>query len=197
MFSPDRVRAHRVAGPVPARDHARHYAASTIAAVAAVVSVVVAAAGTGISMYVASENADAQAKVAKKQAEAEKAAGEVRRQQVEYDAERKRKTMYSRQAASGALIGQGSLLEGEMAFASEAEYGAQLAQYPHMLAGDKYSYDSKLFGAQSSSIASRIPAGVAMAGAGSLATSYNGLSGLRFGSSSGAANNYGGASYVS
>lgn len=199
MFSPDRVRSHRIAGLVPVRDLARHYAASTATIVAVLATAVVAAASTGISLYTASQQADAQAKAAKQQAQAEEAAGAARRKQVEYDAERKRKTMYSHQAASGALIGQGSLLEGEMAFASEAEYGAQLAAYPHMLAGAGYDYQSKLFGAQSKSIAARAPLMMGISGASSLASGWSGMSGLRLGSGSGASsasNNYGGASYV-
>src|SRR5882724_5473801 len=99
------------------------------ATAAIIAGVVVAAASAGYGAYTASEQAAQQQRnakaMAKRQSEADAAAGEARRQQVLYDAKRKAQGIRTREAAAGVQIGEGSLLESEMAFAADSEYAAQ------------------------------------------------------------------------
>jgi len=120
----------------------------------------------------AAEQADAQKKAARQQAEAEAAAGEARRKQVLYNAQRQEKSMLGRQGAAGVQIDEGSLLENEMAFASAAEYDAQLAAYPHALASQAADYQSKLFGYSANRARSMAWVNTGLAVTSSLASSY-------------------------
>ena len=49
-------------------------------------------------------------------------------------------------------IGEGSLLEGEMQFTSDAEYAAQVAQLPYSQAADASGYEARIFGSKASRI---------------------------------------------
>jgi hypothetical protein len=145
-------------------------ATSTIVAAA----VVAAAAGAAAYMQseAAAEQADAQKKAARLQAEAEQAAGAARRKQVEAKYARFREGQRSRAAAAGVALESASLLESQQESAALAEYEAQLAEYPHAIAAQQQSFQSKLFGYQRGKIKSQQIAGTALAAGTSLASSY-------------------------
>jgi hypothetical protein len=145
-----------------------------------IIAGVVAAVAAGASAYVASEQAAQQRRDQKRAADAaadaERAAGEARARQVRYDAEKKRQTIRTREAAAGVQIGQGSLLESEMQFAADADYAAQLAKYPHDLGANLKGYEGRLFGAQASRIKSMQALNTGLAVGGSAASSYGAYS---------------------
>ena len=113
-------------------------------------AVIVAALAAGYSAYSASEAQAQQYSAAKKaarlKAEQEAAAGEARVNQIEYEANKRRKSMLSRQAAAGVQIGEGSLLETMQEFEADVSYSKQLAKYPHQQAGFSDEYEATLFG---------------------------------------------------
>jgi type II secretory pathway pseudopilin PulG len=149
---------------------------ATTLLVAAIVGGVVAAAAAGYGAYAANEAQQQQAAAAKRsmrmQEEAERNAGEARRRQVLYDAEKKRQSMASREAGAGVQIGEGSLLEDEQQFARDAQYSAEMAAYPHAIAGDMDSYKARVFGWQKDYAASQEATGITLATASSAASSY-------------------------
>lgn len=154
--------------------------------VIAIVSAVVSAAMTAYSAYSASQAQAQQMRYASKQAQmqadAEAAAGQARANQIQYEADKRKKGMYSKQAAAGIEIGQGSLLETEGEFAGDVEYSKQLAKYPHELAGWSDKYQSDLFGFQAKQASGNAMKSALFAGAGSLATSGASM-GMKYGSS--------------
>jgi hypothetical protein len=115
-----------------------------------IAAVVVAAAGAGYAAYSQSEAQKQQAKMAKRSADqaaaAEQLAGEARARQIQYNADKLKRSFLSREAGAGVQVGQGSLLETEGQFAFDTEYSEQLAKYPHELAGASDQYQSDLFG---------------------------------------------------
>ncbi len=117
---------------------------------AVIASVAIAAASAGYGAYAASEAQQQQAKMAKRaaqqQADAEQAAGEARARQIQYNADKLKRSFLSREAGAGVQVGTGSLLETEGQFAFDTEYSKQLARYPHELAGASDQYQSDLFG---------------------------------------------------
>jgi len=140
--------------------------------------VIAAVLAAGMSAYGAYSQQQAQAqsariaqKQAQAQADAEAAAGTARANQIQYEADKKKKGMYSRQAAAGVVTGQGSLLETEGEFAADVEYSKQLAKYPHELAGWSDKYQSDLFGFQAKQASGKALSSALIAGGGSLATS--------------------------
>lgn len=143
--------------------------------IAGVIAAVISAAMTAYGAYSAQQAQAQQMRYAKKQAqmqaEAEAAAGQARANQIQYESDKMKKGMYSRQAAAGVEIGQGSLLETEGEFAGDVEYSKQLAKYPHELAGWSKKYESDLFGFQAKQAAGRAMTSAIVSGAGSLATS--------------------------
>ncbi len=166
-------RGHRHAGgPLGLGPRERHVAVTA----ALVAAAVIAAAAAGYGAYQASENASAQAKAGersmKMQQEAEAAAGEARRRQVLYDAEKKRQMFASREAAAGVQVGEGSLLEDEMQFSRDAQYSAEMAAYPHAVAGDVAGYRARIFNAQGAYARQTEGTNIGIATGGSLATSY-------------------------
>jgi len=135
------------------------FGVSAIIALAGVaVSAATAGVSTALTISAANDQADSQKNIARAQADAERAAGEARRKQIEYDASRKRKSMLSREASAGVQVSQGSLLEDEMQFEREASYSAQLAAYPHTAGAQLLDYQSSLFRQRSAVL----PTGVAI-----------------------------------
>jgi hypothetical protein len=138
---------------------------------------VVAAAGTA---YMQSEAQQQQAKIAGKvaqqQADAEQQAGEARARQIQYNADKMKRSFLSREAGAGVQVGQGSLLETEGQFAFDTEYSKQLAKYPHELAGASDQYQADLFGFTRKQAASNEASGIAIAGVAAGAKAYAGSS---------------------
>jgi len=134
----------------------------------AVAAIAVSVAAAGYSAYSSSEQAAQQRrdqqKAAEANAEAETQAGQARRRAMEYQAERQKATMRSREAASGAQIGEGSLLEDEMQFSRDANYAQQMAAYPNMLNANLKTYEGRLFGAMADRINTGLNTGVAAGG---------------------------------
>lgn len=150
--------------------------AITVAIVAAVVAAAAAGYGSYASSQAAAQNARMQKKAAQLQAEQEAAAGEARRKQIALKHKRFAASARARAGGSGVFVGEGSLLEGQMEAANLAEYEAQLAAYPHELASQRASFESKIFGvqqrrAEDSALSGAVISGVG-AGASSLASSY-------------------------
>lgn len=157
--------------------------------VIAIIGAVIAAAGAAYGAYSANEaqqqqmkmakaNAQVQSNAAKQQADAERQAGEARAAQIQYNADKLKKSFLSREAGAGVQVGQGSLLESEGQFAFDTEYSKQLAKYPHELAGaaaDFQSttamYHSDLFNIQRKSLADRQATDTTIAGVSSAAGS--------------------------
>lgn len=156
---------------------------------AIITAIVVAAAGTAYGAYSANEAqqqqaemqkrvAQTQATAAQQQADAEQQAGEARARQIQYNADRIKKTFLSREAGAGVQVGQGSLLESEGQYAFDTEYSKQLARYPHELAGSAAAYQaqtamyhSALFGFQRDVLAGRQGLDTGIAGVSSVAGS--------------------------
>jgi type II secretory pathway pseudopilin PulG len=145
-----------------------------MALVVGIIGVVIAAAAAGYGAYSSSEAAAQQQRnakaMAKRQSEADAAAGEARRKQVLYDAKRKQATMASREAAAGVQIGEGSLLESEMQFASDSEYAAQIAQLPYSQASDAAAFEGRIFGSTEKRIRSTEGLNTGIAAGSTLAT---------------------------
>lgn len=147
----------------------------TVGAIATVVAAAAAAGTAGYSAYQQGQTAKAQAKAGKAQMEmqqeAEKAAGEARRRQVLYDAEKKKQMMASREAAAGVQVGEGSLLEDEMQFAHDAAYNAEMAAYPHALQANLAGFKGKIYKGEGQYAADTQGLSTGIAVGGSLASS--------------------------
>jgi hypothetical protein len=144
-------------------------------AVLGIVSAVISAGLGAYQAYSASQAQAQQARFAQKQADqqaaAEKAAGDARANQIQYEADKQKKGAYSRQAGAGVVTGQGSLLETAGEFAADVDYTKQLAKYPHELAGWSDKYKGDLFGFQAKEASGGALSGALLTGGGSLATS--------------------------
>lgn len=156
---------------------------------ATIAGVVIAAAGAGYGAYSASQAQAQQNDYAKKaakikaetdkmRADAEIAAGKARQGQIEYDAEKKRRSFLSRAAAAGVDISSGSLLETEEEFAADTSYAKQLAMYQARTgawdatqASAMEKYQSDLFGFASKQASSQAGMNAGIATGSSLATS--------------------------
>jgi hypothetical protein len=145
-----------------------------------IAGIVVAAAGAAYGAVSASEAQQQQASMAKKaaqqQADAEAQAGEARARQIQYNADKMKRSFLSREAGAGVQVGQGSLLETESQFAFDTEYSKQLAKYPHELAGASDQYQADLFGFTKKQAASNEVSGSAIAGISAGAKAYAGSS---------------------
>jgi len=157
--------------------------------VAAIIGAVVAAAAAGYGAYSASEAQAEQNKMAKRnyrmqaeantaKAEAERAAGQARANQIEYDAKKKQRSFLSRAAAAGVDITSGSLFETEEEFAADVSYAKQLAKYQHAtnawsddMAAQGAQYQSDLFGFGEKKARSSSGVNAGIAGGSTLATS--------------------------
>ncbi len=146
----------------------------------AIIGIAVAVASAGYGAYQASEAAQQQASMAKKaaqqQADAEAQAAQARAAQIQYNADKLKRSFLSREAGAGVQVGQGSLLETEGQFAFDTEYSKQLAKYPHELAGASDKYQSDLFGFQQSQAKANEVSGALIAGAAAGAKAYAGSS---------------------
>jgi hypothetical protein len=115
-------------------------------------SAIVSAASTAYGSYSAGQSGSAQARYAKAQAEqrsaAEIAAGEAEANAIGYSAGKAQRSFGSRAAVRGVQAHEGSLMEEEMAFASETDYEKQMARYRHLLASYGASYQANIFGSQ-------------------------------------------------
>jgi hypothetical protein len=158
--------------------------------VAVIIGAVVAAAGAGYGAYSASQAQAQQNSYAKKaakikeesdrmRAEADIAAGKARQGQIEYDAEKKRKSFLSRAAAAGVDISSGSLLETEEEFAKDTSYAKQLAMYQAKTgawdaeaSAQAAKYQSDLFGFAANKASSGAGLNAGVAAGSSLASSY-------------------------
>ena len=153
---------------------------STAMLVIAIAAVAVSAAGAGYAAYSSSEAQQQQAAMARRnarmQADAENAAAQARANQIQYNADKLKKSFASREAGAGVQIGQGSLLETEGQFSFDTEYSKQLAKFPHELAGQSDKYQSDLFGFQQKQASANEASGVAIAAVGAGAKSYAGSS---------------------
>lgn len=154
------------------------------AAIATIIGVVVSVAAAGYGAYAASEaqaqqNAYAK-RAAKMAAEAEEQAGQARANQIAYDAKKKQRSFLSNAAAANIDSASGSLLETEEEFSADVSYAKQLARYPHQVAGQSASYESRLFGYASKKAKSGQATNVGIAAGSTLATGaakYYGSSG--------------------
>jgi type II secretory pathway pseudopilin PulG len=155
---------------------------ATTAIVIGIIGVLAAGGAAYMQSEAAAEQARGQKRMAKHQAEAERAAGDARRRQVEFDTQRKMRSFRSREAAAGVQIGEGSLLEQEMQFASDSEYAAQIAQYPHTVRADIDEYQGRLFGSQERRINQTKWLNTGLAAAGTGASAYGAYAGRGRGS---------------
>lgn len=146
-------------------------------------SMVVSAASKYASSSMAGASSAAQARYARNQylqrASAESAAGEAEAQAIGYSAGKLQRSFGSRAAARGVQAHEGSLMEEEMAFASETDYEKQMARYRHAMAGWADVSSANLFSYQGA-LAQRQGRTAGLIGAGtSLATGaarYYGMS---------------------
>jgi hypothetical protein len=144
--------------------------------VATITAAVAAAATAGVSAYSAADASAKQAKAQERastmQAEAEAQAGAAQRRLVEYNTKRAQASLLSREASAGVVVSEGSLLENEMAFASDASYRAQMAAYPHTISAEADTYGSQLARYSAGRYAATAGPGAALAVGSSLASSY-------------------------
>lgn len=145
-----------------------------------VAGIVVAAAGAGYGAYSANQAAQDQASAARRMArvnaENEANAGAARAAQIQYNADKMRKSFLSREAGAGVVVGQGSLLETEAQFNYDTQYSKDLAKYPHELAGYSDKYQGDLFGWQKSTAAEHQGIDTGVSAAGAAASAYKGSS---------------------
>ena len=163
----------RVSWSAPAHKAGQcQYTLATIAIIAAVVAAGAAGYGAYASNEAAQDQAKAQKRAARQQAEAETAAGEARRKQARMKYERFRDTQRSRAGAAGVVVGEGSLLEGQMEAAQLAQYEADLAAYGHELSSQRASFEEKIFGWRARKLADSQYMNTGIAVGSSLASSY-------------------------
>jgi len=148
---------------------------------AAIIGAAVTVATTAYSAYASDQAQSQQYAYAKRNADLarqqEEAAGQARVNQIEYEANKRKKMFASSAAAAGVDVGSGSLLESIGRFGADAEYSKQLARFPHQLAGQSDQYKSDLFNFQSKLYARNAGVDAAMAGVregSTLATRYSG-----------------------
>jgi hypothetical protein len=140
-----------------------------------IAAIAIAAIAAGYGAYASSEaqqqQADMQKKNARYAALAEKEAGEARARSIQYNADKMKKQMLSREAGAGVEIGQGSLLEDEAQFAYDTQVAKDYAKYPHELAGARDEYTGDLFGFQKKQLQSNEASSIAIASGGAAASS--------------------------
>ena len=147
-------------------------------AVAAIIIVAaVAAVAAGASAYMASENAQAQAKAQRNMADwqekVEEQQAEAARKQVRLKAQRMLNAQASKAGGAGVVAGEGSLLTDQLEAASLSQYEEDLAGYSHELGAQTHRFESKLFRNQLNRIKSQEWIGVGLAAGGSAASSYS------------------------